>query len=404
MEVPVGVHDQLEEFPPCPEHITLTNAHLSEHSKAVLASLREFKNDAADVPYSANKLVCTLLNKEKYKIHYLYLKYVLQLGLKVTKIHRVLSFKQTDFARKFIDLTARLRIEAKSDFEKDQIKKISNSVYGKYLANPLKYIICKVATTQTTFEHAISHPSTESFRILSEQLVLVYQKKSEVEFRQAWLVGGCVLDLSKLQMASLFTEIQVASNNSSQMLFTDTDSFAMLIQTPDENQFFAKLKDCMDFSNYPRTHVLFNENNKGCLGYLKNEMKGTYEIAESCAIRSKCYSLHSRPLASICNCNSSGCDCNKNTTSKCKGTPGAFTRKILFDDYKKVLLNSVMTHRGKVVQIRSKNHTLLTLSTDRKLFTSYDDKKYALNCNIHSRSYGHFKNDIIGSTCEKCNL
>ena len=403
MEVPVGVHDQLEEYPPCPEHITLTNAHLSDHSKSVLASLRDFSEDAANVPYSAKKLVCTLLNKERYKIHYLYLKYVLQLGLKVTKIHRVLSFKQTDFARKFIDLTARLRIEAKSDFEKDQIKKISNSVYGKYLANPLKYIICKVATTQTAYEHAISHPSTESFRILSEQLVLVYQKKSEVQFKQAWLVGGCVLDLSKLQMSSLFTEIQVASNNSCQMLFTDTDSFAMLVRTRDENHFFAKLKDSMDFSNYPRTHALFSEGNRGCLGYLKNEMKGTHEILESCAIRSKCHSLQSRPLALICNCNSSVCDCSKEIVNKCKGTPSIFTQKILFEDYKKVL-DSVMTHRGEVVQIRSKNHTLLTISTNRKMFTSYDDKKYALNCNVHSRPYGHFKNAIIGSTCEKCHM
>ena len=389
--------------------MTLTNRQLSDHSKAVLATIRDYRGDAADVPYSAKKLVCTLLKKEKYKIHYLYLKYVLQLGLKVTKTHRVLSFTQTDFARSFISLTASLRLAAKSDFEKDQIKKISNSVYGKYLANPLKYTICKVATTQNTCERAISHPSVESFRIISKQLVLVFQRKMEVEFRQAWLVGGCVLDLSKLQMASLFTEIQAACNNSAQMLFTDTDSFGMLIPAKHEDDFFCKLKSSMDFSNYPVTHKLFSETNKGCLGFLKNEMRGSSVIAECCAIRSKCYSLSTNSLSGNCLCNGSAsastlaCSCQR-TVNKCKGTPSTFTRKILFEDYKRVLLSNVAAHEGNVVQIRSRDHNLKTITIKRKMFTSYDDKKYALDCNVHSRSYGNYKNALIGSACEKCNL
>ena len=388
---------------------------LSDHSKAVLATLRDYRGDAADVPYSAKKLVCTLLKKKKYKIHYLYLKFVLQLGLKVTKTHRVLSFTQTDFARSFINLTASLRLMAKSDFEKDQIKKISNSVYGKYLANPLKYTICKVATTQSTCERAISHPSMESFRIISKQLVLVFQRKIEVEFKQPWLVGGCVLDLSKLQMSSLFTEVQEACNNSVQMIFTDTDSFGMLIPAKHENDFFSKLKSSMDFSNYPPTHKLFSECNKGCLGFLKNEMQGSREIVECCAIRSKCYSLSTKPLSCCCKMSTnidSCCSCQRDTgakaetvtVNKCKGTAGAFTRKISFDSYKNVLLCNVATHEGDVVQIRSRDHNLRTITIRRKMFTSYDDKKYTLDCNVHARSYGHFKNVLLGSSCEKCKM
>ena len=77
------------------------------------------------------KVIPNLGNKTNYVVHYINLQPYLSLGMKLTKLHTVLKFKQFDRVKKYIDFKTKKRMNAANDFEKDFLKLIINSVYGE---------------------------------------------------------------------------------------------------------------------------------------------------------------------------------------------------------------------------------------------------------------------------------
>ena len=74
------------------------------------------------------------------------------------------------------------------------------------------------------------------------------------------------------------------------LLFTDTDSLCVEIETDDVYKDMEEQKEYYDFSEYPKDHFLYSTENQAVVGKYKDEMEGKI-ITEFVGLRSKLYSL-----------------------------------------------------------------------------------------------------------------
>ena len=81
------------------------------------------------------KLIPNLGNKTSYVVHYKNVQLYLSLGIKLTKIHRMLKFRQPGWMKKHIDFDTEKSNNADNSFEKNFSKLMINSVYGKTMEN-----------------------------------------------------------------------------------------------------------------------------------------------------------------------------------------------------------------------------------------------------------------------------
>ena len=98
--------------------------------------LHDLHNDYPLAPESlklsgVKKLVPNLNNKTKYIVHYRSLKQYISMGLKLTKVHRVLEFDQSPWMKGYIDLNINMRKNSTNDFDKDNFKLMNNTVFWK---------------------------------------------------------------------------------------------------------------------------------------------------------------------------------------------------------------------------------------------------------------------------------
>ena len=93
-------------------------------------------------------------------------KVYLSLGMKLSKIHRVLKLKQSDWMKSYIDFNTEKRMNAANDFQKDFFKLMINSVYGKKMENLRKRINVRLINNEKDFLKYTNRPTYISHKIL----------------------------------------------------------------------------------------------------------------------------------------------------------------------------------------------------------------------------------------------
>ena len=123
------------------------------------------------------KLISNLGNKTNYVVHYRNLQLYLPLGVKLTKIHRVPKFKQSDWMKKYISFSTEKRMNAANNFEKDFFKLMINSAYGKTMENLRKRIDVRLANKAEDFLKCTSRPTYITHKILGEDYAAIHEIK-----------------------------------------------------------------------------------------------------------------------------------------------------------------------------------------------------------------------------------
>ena len=141
IEAPVELHDKFNDLPFFPvQKAGMYSDGIKKYAE---------KNDIVDKVKEVNtpKLICDLVPRQKYLVHYSLLQLGLQQGYRVTHIHHLIRFKQAPFIFEYVNMLSEKRAKSKTTVEKNLYKLLANSTYGKFVETGLKRMKVKFANT-----------------------------------------------------------------------------------------------------------------------------------------------------------------------------------------------------------------------------------------------------------------
>ena len=367
LKYPEELHDLHNDYPLAPEKVKVTKNMLSKYSNKIA---EKYGISTGLI----HKLIPTLGKKEKYVLHYKNLQLYIDLGLELTKVHRVLEFDQSPWLKQYIDFNTEKRKSAKNDFEKDFFKLMNNSVFGKTMENIRKRVDVRLVTDENKLLKLASKPTYVSSKIFNENLVAVHKIKETLTLNRPAYVGMCILDLSKTLMYDFhYNYIKDRYKNKAKLLFTDTDSLTYEIESDDIYQDFCNDKDRFDNSDYPQNSPFYDKTNKKVIGKFKDEAAGV-PITEFVGLRSKMYSYIKE---------------NNKGGKTAKGIKKNVIKDyITHQNYVETLENNDQIYH-KMKTIRSDNHKLGSYEINKVSLSCFDDKRYIHDDGKTSYAYGH---------------
>ena len=113
--------------------------------------------------------------------------------MKLTKIHRVLKSKQSEWMKKYINFNTEERMNVANDFEKDFLKLMINSVYGKTMENLRKRINVRLVNAKDFLKYT-SKPTYITHKIFGKDYAAIHEIKPVLILNKPIYVGFTALD------------------------------------------------------------------------------------------------------------------------------------------------------------------------------------------------------------------
>ena len=368
LEYPAYLHDAHNDYPLAPEKIK--PQQMSEYQRRLMNGLN------LAMP-GTEKLVLTLEDKEKYVTHYRNLQFYLRQGMRLKKVHRVIKFDQEPSMAPYIMMNTEFRKQAKNNFETDFYKLMNNSVFGKTMENLRNRVDVKIVREweNDKIRKLLSSPSFDRFTIFGNDMAGIHMHKTKLVLNKPVYTGMTILENSKILMYDFFyNQMKARYGHKCGLVYTDTDSLILDIQTEDVYKDMQENSWMYDTSNYPKDSLLYSVENNKALGKMKDECGGR-AIKEVVAVRPKMYSV----------------EVGEKNVRKAKGVKKCVIEKeITHEHYKEALFErKQFLHKMKI--LRSEGHEMYGMRMNKISISPFDTKRWIADGGIHTAAYGHFR-------------
>ena len=129
-------------------------------------------------------------------------------------------------------MNTRLKINSENDFFKDFFKLMNNAVFGKRMENVRNHRDIKIVTAEKQRKKFASEPNYHTTKHITEDMLIMEIKKTEVKMNKPIYLGQAILDIRKALMYEFWYDyIKPKYWDKVKLCYMDTDSFIMHIET-----------------------------------------------------------------------------------------------------------------------------------------------------------------------------
>ena len=362
IEVPEQKRNRFSEF--CPLFVIsgVPEDQIPQHMK-------DYKINTGRKMIKNNKKLLGVMKDEKILLYSPLLKWYLNHGLKVTKIHRYISYISGRPFKWFPEEVSSARREADNDKNKKQLgdtaKLKGNSFYGKMIENLEKHISTKFTTDEKLIDKIFRSPFFEDLEEINEGVFEVRQRKKQVTITCPYQCGIAVYQLAKLRMLEFYYDFldKFCDRRDFELIQMDTDSFYMALSANDFDEIIKpEMKEL--YKEEKKNWLVTDEYSKRVPGLFKAEFQGKRMIA----LTSKCYFADNGKDEGV-------------KKFSCKGVSRR-QNKMNWERYKNALFGSL--DKARNIGFRKRDNHIVTYEQSKLGLSAYYDKRIVHEDGIHT--------------------